>query len=471
MVLTIWKDERIENPGSLGEMFQVMGILEVYESLIWVDRYFEAGDFELYLPCTDEAVDLLREDRFITSNESEHIMIIEHVEIDDDAENGDKLIVKGRSAESIMDRRIITRNLEVINASFYDAMMNLLKYDFLSPVTDVNRHIPEMDIDFSMDSMLYGDDFKVSYYLYGATVYEKLVEICKQMGIGFKIVMKNTGTTYQWHLHFYYGLDLTDNPTRNPNEKIVVFSDAFDNLANSNYYLDKAPFKNFVYIDGKYNEELTKATVPLTNVPAGLNRRETYLDATNIPDTTQYSYSISKSSDVITVTMDNLDIYLYNIGYDIENPKTFIYYYPTSEWRLGSITGEVVNLADYGITATIPTTTTFYSFTVTVAKSGSGTEARISQSEYQNRIINEGKGTLIDSEYIEEFQGAIIPGMQWTYGDGEYDDYYLGDIVTVRSQYGVVAYCRVTEYTYSESPDEISELPTFEIVETNISST
>ena len=62
--------------------------------------------------------------------------------------------------------------------------------------------------------------------------------------------------------------------------------------------------------------------------------------------------------------------------------------------------------------------------------------------------------------------------MQWTYGNDKSggDDYYLGDIVTVRSQYGVVAYCRVTEYTYSESPDEISELPTFEIVETNIGS-
>lgn len=469
MVLTVWKSNRIEDPSSVGNIFQVVGIVDFYESLIWVDRYFEAGDFELYLPCTDEAVELLREDRFITSNESEHIMIIEHVEIDDDTENGDKLIIRGRSAESIMDRRIITRNLEVTDATFYYAMTSLLRYDFLPPMVDVNRVIPEMDINFSMDTMLTSEDFKVSYYLYGATVYEKLVEICKQLGVGFKITMINIATDPTLHLHFYYGLDLTDNPSRNPNEKIVVFSDAFDNLANSNYYLDKASFKNFVYIDGKYNEEIVKATVPLTGQTKGLNRRETYLDATNIPDTTPYTASVNVTTGSFTVNVDNLDLLLSNTGYQLDTGLNFSYhglwYYPSFA------PGSAITLSDFGLSIA-GTPNNGDAFTITISRSTSGTEARISPSEYQNRIENEGNGTLIDSEYIEEFQGSIIPGMQWTYGNDKSggDDYYLGDIVTVRSQYGVVAYCRVSEYTYSESPDEISELPTFEIVETNIGS-
>lgn len=468
MVLTIWKDNRIENPGSVGEIFQVMGILEVYESLIWVDRYFEAGDFELYLPCTDEAVDLLREDRFITSNESEHIMIIEHVEIDDDAENGDKLIVKGRSAESILDRRIIKDPIDLTDASFPTAMYNLIATNIWAQMLDLAREIPELDTTITYDTPLTDpDDFKISCYLYGATVYEKLVEICKQLGIGFKITMINIATSPKLHLHFYYGLDLTDNPTRNPNEKIVVFSDAFDNLANSNYYLDKASFKNFVYIDGKYNEELTKATVPSANIPSGLNRRETYLDATNIPDTTSYTASVNVTLGSFTISVDNLDLLLSKTGYQLDTPLSFSYH---SLWYYPSFAaGNGITLSDFGLSVT-GTIANGDAFTVTISRAASGTESRISPSEYQNRIENEGNGTLIDSEYIEEFQGAIIPGIQWTYGDGENDDYYLGDIVTVRSQYGVVAYCRITEYTYSESPDEISELPTFEIVETNIGS-
>ena len=39
--------------------FQIVGIIDAASSLIWSERYFEIGDFEIYVPATDDYVDLL----------------------------------------------------------------------------------------------------------------------------------------------------------------------------------------------------------------------------------------------------------------------------------------------------------------------------------------------------------------------------------------------------------------------------
>ena len=44
--------------------FKMVGIIDTFISLIWTDRYNEAGDFELLLPMDIPVLDLIKEDYY-----------------------------------------------------------------------------------------------------------------------------------------------------------------------------------------------------------------------------------------------------------------------------------------------------------------------------------------------------------------------------------------------------------------------
>ena len=75
----------------------VIAIIDVFESLIWTDRYAGYGDFEVYTTVNSEYIRTFAIDNYIRINESEHLMIIESLEILSNVDGGNKLVVKGLS--------------------------------------------------------------------------------------------------------------------------------------------------------------------------------------------------------------------------------------------------------------------------------------------------------------------------------------------------------------------------------------
>lgn len=91
----------------LNTAFESIAVVDTYESLIWTDRYNAYGDFEIFFAMDTSLLEYLKEDNYLWLKESEHCMIIEEIKIDSDTEDGNHLIVTGRSLESILERRII----------------------------------------------------------------------------------------------------------------------------------------------------------------------------------------------------------------------------------------------------------------------------------------------------------------------------------------------------------------------------
>ena len=91
----------------LDESFAHIYLVDAFESMIWTDRYDEAGDFELYLSAESSALGYLKHGYYLWNKHSDRLMIIETIEITTDVENGSHCKVTGRSLESILDRRII----------------------------------------------------------------------------------------------------------------------------------------------------------------------------------------------------------------------------------------------------------------------------------------------------------------------------------------------------------------------------
>lgn len=90
-----------------------VGIVENPASAIWTRRYQQPGDFELYLPATADMLALLAADCFITRDDAPEVMMIERVEIRTDADEGNYILVSGRGAECLTDRRIIWQQTAV----------------------------------------------------------------------------------------------------------------------------------------------------------------------------------------------------------------------------------------------------------------------------------------------------------------------------------------------------------------------
>lgn len=91
----------------LNTNLDAVSIVDTYESFIWTDRYYAYSDFELYEAMREGLLDYIKQDYYLQSKESEHVMIVEKIQITSDTEDSNHVTVTGRSLESILDRRIV----------------------------------------------------------------------------------------------------------------------------------------------------------------------------------------------------------------------------------------------------------------------------------------------------------------------------------------------------------------------------
>lgn len=334
-----------------------IGILENYDSFIWTERYCEFGDFELYTKYTREISDLLAEDYYISRVNSETVMIIESREIIPDSENGDKILIKGRSLESLLDRRIVLRQI-LIDSSLQSGIQTILNKEIIAG-TYPERNFPNFIFTASADPIVTALNLKTQYYM--DNVYEVISTLCKQNGIGFKIGLNASD---QFEFKLYAGVDRSYNQITNP---FVVFSPNFDNLINSRYFKSKQNKKNYVFISGEaglveWNESIYGrwAQVWTPDIPQGLNRREMFLDGEYLPKTDNSGTPISNADYVAQLEQrgyealaENSEIELFDADIDIKSS----YIYKTHFYL-----GDILQIVDvYGNAKRVRLTGTTYS--------------------------------------------------------------------------------------------------------------
>ena len=260
-------------------------VIDSYESLIWTDRYCEYGDFELYAPLTPELLNSCRLDYYLYNPESEHLMIIEQIEIKSDAEEGTKLIVSGRSLESLLTRRIIWNQTTFTNATAHGAIKSLINNNISSTAPNAYRRISNFIFEDSTDNNVRQWTMKAQFT--GDNLYETVVSICQTFGLGFKVTLNDSN---QFVFKLYAGVDHSYDNTKG--NDYVVFSPTFENFVNSNYLENKQNLKTVALVAGE-GEGVNRVTETAYNsedsTNTGINRRELYVDARDIQSTYQDS--------------------------------------------------------------------------------------------------------------------------------------------------------------------------------------
>ena len=245
-------------------------LLDVYNSFIWTDRYFKYGDFELPASMSEDLLQYLKQDYYITNANSEHVMIIEKLLINSDIENGNTIIVSGRSLESLLERRIVW-NRTTLSGNLQSGIKKLLDENIISP-TDSSRKINDFIFEESTDSAITGLTIDGQYT--GDNLYEVIASICQENGIGFEITLNNSK---QFVFKLYSGVDRSYDQSVYP---YVVFSPNFENMVESNYMESKMAMKNVTLIGGEGEGNARKYTS--VGTASGLDRRELFTDARDI---------------------------------------------------------------------------------------------------------------------------------------------------------------------------------------------
>ena len=261
--------------------YESIAVIDTYESFIWTDRYNSYGDFEIVFAMDESFLRYLKEDNYFWLKDSEHTMIIEDIRIDADTEDGNRLIVTGRSLESILERRIIWGQ-KVFTGNLQAAIQTMLNECIISPSIE-DRKISNFRFAESADPKI--TSLTIDNQYTGDDLYTVIKGLCEENNIGFKIVL----TDDNWfEFSLYAGVDRSYDQTENP---YVVFSPNFENIINSNYFSSKASYRNVTLVEGE--GEGTDRKTAIVGSGSGINRREVYTDARDISSKTEDGVTLS----------------------------------------------------------------------------------------------------------------------------------------------------------------------------------
>lgn len=92
------------------------------------------------------------------------------------------------------------------------------------------------------------------------------------------------------------------------------------------------------------------------------------------------------------------------------------------------------------------------------ARDLSTNDGEISSADYTAQLIQRGNEGLAETAVVETFEGEIITNYTYTYKT----DYFLGDLVTVKNEYGITGDVRIVEIIESEDAQGYKIVPTFD---------
>lgn len=257
----------------LNTSFIAQGIVENVDSIIWTERYYGHGDFEIYLNFSFEMMALLQEDYYLISSDSDRVMIIDTIRIKTDPETGNKLVVQGRSLECLLDRRIVLRQI-LIDGNWQTGIQSLLNENVIDGLYP-ERDFPNFIFSASADATITALTLTAQYY--SENLYDVIKNLCEQAGVGFKILLNSSN---QFVFSLYRGLDRSYEQITNP---YIVFSPQFDNLVKSEYFQTKKYKKNYALVSGDPTAGITLRAQAFGSAGEGLNRREIFVNASDMP--------------------------------------------------------------------------------------------------------------------------------------------------------------------------------------------
>lgn len=370
-------------------------IIDNYSNLIWTPRYNELGDCELTIQASENNYKKIKESKYITREDDELSCEIKKIEIKTDEENGDQLIIKGTDVKCILNQRIVEKQTN-FNGLVEEYIRTLINDAFINPSNK----------DRKVDNFILADEKGYTETIQQQVTYDyvgdKIQELCKKYGWGYKVIIKNEKFIFS----VYKGEDRS---------KYIIFSQDFDNISTTDYSKDDSNIKNVAVIAGEgEGAERVKTTI---GEGTGIDRHELYVDARDVSSSIDYDELLSSYPNGTEKTIDN------------------VIYYQVNGTNIAILTKD---------------------------DEGKVSEVQLCNNVYIESLKNTGYEKMADYKSVTSFAGEVIVGVNYTYKK----DYELGDIVNILNEYGISINARITEIIENKDKDgNYTMEPTFEYME------
>lgn len=396
--------------------YEPIGMIDEAESVLWIKKYNDVGECEIYIPCNKENLSLLRRGNYVFRYDDDMFCKIEKIEIETNAENGDYIIATATDICNILASRIVRWQI-VFSGTVGQFVKKLLTDNVINPV-QTHRAIPNVIFD---DSNLaeFSDLIEVSSFT--EDLLQIIISTCKTYNIGFR-VSYNIETQ-----KLVFRLKKGKNKARTESGEYIEFSPAFANILSSHYIEDDTAYKNVVYV-GYKSANKDDETIYLFSYPPdeygikGEARCEVYVDGSNAPREVTHDELVQMFGTVRKVTE--------TITEEGKTKATYSsVYYAVHQ---GSEVAVATSLQD-------------------VPEAGETTEEKITVTDYTYMLLIKAiaANTLAERVKKQSFEGDVDTVDTYKYKI----DYDLGDIVKVKNEYGLEAESQITEVMESEDSE------------------
>lgn len=266
-----------------------VAVIDSAVSVIWVRRYDTPGEFEIETPATGELWRVLTSflgELFVLREDSDVPMYIERIRMTEGA-GGDTILINGRTADAVMDSRVIGYPTTIDDIPYAGAIRQLVNENLINPPPHTGyTEDPETRIlrPFAFaGSAFTGANITRTYC--GENLLEAVEGLLSEAGFGLQC--RNVGGTFTFEL-----LQGQDRPN-------VVFSQDNENLLSCEYDIDLREKCNVVFVNATGAEGTAEAdgTNPYTTTQQAVvlgainyKRREG-----NIGETPDFEETITES--------------------------------------------------------------------------------------------------------------------------------------------------------------------------------
>lgn len=284
MDLCLWRYIPSDNYITTEPYYLANGVVDDYISLIWCERYQKPGEFELVLNATPDRLTYFKQNKnvILSRTDTDRAMFVESVNLKTNSRTGDILKLKGRSIESVFNRRIIEQTYTVSgradDIAYHFIKENAANYWYYNsdsqhlPTIGRTRYINLLELD-EHDALWLSE---VEAQPFGQNLGEFIANICAACNVGYKVRFVDGKMLYS----LYRGIDKTINQLVNDP---VIFSSDFDNLGNTDFTIDSRTFYNSILVAGEgEGDSRTMSKVRPGINQGGIETKELFVDKRSV---------------------------------------------------------------------------------------------------------------------------------------------------------------------------------------------
>lgn len=262
------------------------------DSLAWVERYQEAGEFQLVVKDDITIRSKLPTGTLISHTDTSEVMIVETHDVKRSKDRTLVITISGRSFETFFENRVtdiskhpvmdsgdIAQTTERTGTAAAVVEVEML-YGFWSELAAADEILDNVYIDQAMRTT----DPEQTYSIKRGEMYGVVQELLKLNDIGLKNVRPGFGAT-GLRMYIHDGADLSGT---------IVFYAANEDLDDAQYFESIKGYKTHIAIAGKYWARIVKSR-RVVGSPTGFNKRMMYVEDQQLDG----DYSVPVTGDVL----------------------------------------------------------------------------------------------------------------------------------------------------------------------------